>query len=113
MTLTREQHLELYYWLKLTRAVDDQLALLYRQGRTIGGCYSSRGQEAISCASAYALEREDFLGPMIRNVGAVLVKGFRPRDIFTQYMGRATSPTGGKDGSSHFGDLKKIGRAHV
>ena len=108
MTLTREQYLELYYWLKLNRAVDDQLALLYRQGKVIGGCYSSRGQEAISCASAYALEKEDFLGPMIRNMGAVLVKGFRPRDIFTQYMGKAGSPTGGKDGSSHFGDLKKF-----
>lgn len=108
MTLTREQHLELYYWLRLTRAVDDQLALLYRQGKLVGGCYSSRGQEAISCASAYALRKTDFLGPMIRNVGAVMVKGFRPRDIFTQYMGKATSPTGGKDGSSHFGDLQNL-----
>ena len=108
MTLTREQHLELYYWLRLTRAVDDQLALLYRQGKLVGGCYSSRGQEAISCASAYALRKTDYLGPMIRNVGAVLVKGFRPRDVFTQYMGKATSPTGGKDGSSHFGDLENL-----
>lgn len=108
MTLTREQHLDLYYWLRLTRAVDDQLALLYRQGKLVGGCYSSRGQEAISCASAYALRKTDYLGPMIRNVGAVLVKGFRPRDVFTQYMGKATSPTGGKDGSSHFGDLKNL-----
>ncbi len=107
--LSREQQLELYYWLKLNRAVDDQLALLYRQGKVIGGCYSSRGQEAISCGSAFALEKEDFLGPLIRNVGAVLVKGFRPRDIFTQYMGKATSPTGGKDGSSHFGDLRTRG----
>lgn len=106
--LTREQHLELYYWMKLTRAVDDQLALFYRQGKLVGGCYSSRGQEATSCASAYALEKQDFLGPMIRNVGAVLVKGFRPCDIFTQYMGKATSPTGGKDGSSHFGDVKGL-----
>lgn len=108
MTLTREQHLELYYWLRLTRAVDDQLALLYRQGKLVGGCYSSRGQEATSCASAYALRKTDFLGPMIRNVGSVLVKGFRPRDVFTQYMGKATSPTGGKDGSSHFGDLENL-----
>jgi len=108
VTLTREQHLELYYWLRLTRAVDDQLALLYRQGKLVGGCYSSRGQEAISCASAYALRQTDYLGPMIRNVGAVLVKGFRPRDVFTQYMGKATSPTGGKDGSSHFGDLENL-----
>jgi TPP-dependent pyruvate/acetoin dehydrogenase alpha subunit len=43
---------------------------------------------------------------MIRNVGALLVRGYKPRDIFTQYMARYTSPTLGKDGTSHFGDLK-------
>ncbi len=103
--LGREQQLDLYYWMKLTRAVDEQLAALYRQGRLVGGCYASLGQEAVSCASAFALESEDYLGPMIRNVGAVLVKGFRPADIFAQYMGRATAPTWGKDGGAHFGDL--------
>src|SRR5260370_33152189 len=45
---------------------------------------------------------------MIRNIGALLVKGFRPRDIFTQHMGKYTSPTLGKDGTSHFGDLEKF-----
>ena len=39
---------------------------------------------------------------MIRNVGGLLVKGFKPRDILTQYMARYTSPTQGKDGTSHF-----------
>jgi TPP-dependent pyruvate/acetoin dehydrogenase alpha subunit len=43
---------------------------------------------------------------MIRNIGALLVRGFRPRDIMTQHMARYTSPTQGKDGTSHFGDLK-------
>ena len=43
---------------------------------------------------------------MIRNIGALLVKGFKPRDIFTQHMAKYTSPTQGKDGTSHFGDLK-------
>jgi TPP-dependent pyruvate/acetoin dehydrogenase alpha subunit len=43
---------------------------------------------------------------MIRNIGALLVKGFKPRDIFTQHMAKFTSPTQGKDGTSHFGDLR-------
>jgi TPP-dependent pyruvate/acetoin dehydrogenase alpha subunit len=43
---------------------------------------------------------------MIRNIGALLVRGFKPRDILTQHMARYTSPTLGKDGTSHFGDLK-------
>ena len=45
---------------------------------------------------------------MIRNIGALLVKGVRPRDIFTQHMAKYTSPTRGKDGTSHFGDLKDL-----
>jgi TPP-dependent pyruvate/acetoin dehydrogenase alpha subunit len=43
---------------------------------------------------------------MIRNIGALLVRGFKPRDILTQHMARYTSPTLGKDGTSHFGDLQ-------
>ena len=45
---------------------------------------------------------------MIRNIGALLVKGVPPRDIFTQHMAKYTSPTLGKDGTSHFGDLENL-----
>jgi TPP-dependent pyruvate/acetoin dehydrogenase alpha subunit len=47
------------------------------------------------------------MGPMIRNQGALLVRGFRPADIMMQYMAKAGSPTGGRDTTSHFGDLEK------
>ncbi len=105
--LTREQHLDLHYYMKLNRMVEEQMVKLFRQNKVIGGLYSSLGQEAISVGTAYALRPEDWLGPMIRNLGALLVKGFPPRDIFAQHMARYTSPTRGKDGTSHFGDLKK------
>src|SRR5262249_12256777 len=52
--------------------------------------FTSRGQEAISVGSAYALGPNDFVSPITRNIGAMLVRGVRPRDIFTQYMGKAT-----------------------
>jgi pyruvate dehydrogenase E1 component alpha subunit/2-oxoisovalerate dehydrogenase E1 component alpha subunit len=106
--LTREQQLELYYFMKLNRQLEEQMVRLFRQNKIVGGLYSSLGQEAISVGSAYALEKRDWLAPMIRNIGALLVKGFRPRDIFTQHMARYTSPTKGKDGTSHFGDLKNL-----
>ena len=105
-SLTREQHLELYYYMKLNRALEEQLVRLFRQNKVVGGLYSSLGQEATSVGTAYALEPQDWIAPMIRNVGALLVKGYKPRDILTQYMARYTSPTLGKDGTSHFGDLK-------
>lgn len=105
--LTRSQYHDLYYYLRLNRRVDEQLTNLYRQGKVVGGVYSSLGQEAISVGTAYALGPDDFLGGMIRNVGAMLVRGFPPRDVFMQYMARRDGPTGGRDANTHFGDLKR------
>ena len=106
--LTREQQLELYYYMRLNRQLEEQMVRLFRQNKIVGGLYSSLGQEATSVGTAYALEKRDWLAPMIRNIGALLVKGFLPRDIFTQHMARYTSPTKGKDGTSHFGELKNL-----
>jgi TPP-dependent pyruvate/acetoin dehydrogenase alpha subunit len=105
--LTKEQRIDLYYYMKLNRMLEEQMVRLFRQNKIVGGLYSSLGQEAISVGSAYALEKRDWLAPMIRNIGALLVKGFQPRDIFTQHMAKFTAPTLGKDGTSHFGDLKE------
>jgi TPP-dependent pyruvate/acetoin dehydrogenase alpha subunit len=107
MKLTRAQLHEIYYYLRLNRRVDEQLTNLYRQGKVVGGVYSGLGQEAISVGTAYALEPQDFISPVIRNVGAMLVRGFRPRDLFLQYMARQDGPTGGRDANTHFGDLNK------
>ena len=105
-TLTREQHLELYYFMRLNRELEEQMVRLFRQNKIVGGLYPSLGQEAISVGTAYALGPGDWIAPMIRNIGALLVRGFKPRDVLTQHMARYTSPTQGKDGTSHFGDLK-------
>src|ERR1700723_2331608 len=104
--LTRQQYLDLYYYMRLNRAVEDTMVKLFRQNKIVGGLYSSEGQEGISVGTAYALEKKDWMAPRIRNIGALLVKGVPPRDIFTQHMAKYTSPTRGKDGTSHFGDLK-------
>jgi len=105
--LSRYQLHDLYYYLRLNRAVDEQLVKLYRQGKVVGGVYSSRGQEAISVGTACALDPQDFIGPMIRNVGAMMVRGYKPRDVFLQYMARKDGPTGGRDANTHFGDLER------
>ena len=104
---SRFQLHELYYYLRLNRRVDEQLVNLYRQGKVVGGVYSSLGQEAISVGTACALGPQDFIGPMIRNVGAMMVRGYRPRDVFLQYMARQDGPTGGRDANTHFGDLQR------
>jgi len=105
LTLTREQQLELYYFMRLNRALEERLDRLARQGKIVGGLYSSLGQEAISVGSAYALEPGDWIAPMVRNIGSLLVRGYSAREIFTQNMGRANSPTNARDNASHLGDL--------
>jgi len=108
--LSREQHLAIYRWMLLNRRMEAALENLYKQGKVVGGVYIGLGQEGCSCASAMALGPDDWLGPMIRNQGSALVRGFAPRDIMRQYMAKADSPTFGRDASSHFGDWE---RRHV
>jgi len=105
----RALQLEMYYYLRLTRALDERAQILYRQGKVVGGLFSSLGQEAISIGSAFALEKGDYVGPMIRNSGTVLVRGHTARDVMSNYLAKATSPTGGKDNSQHFGDIERTG----
>ncbi len=103
--LSRQQCIEIYRWMLLNRRMEEILENLYKQGKVVGGVYFGLGQEACSCASAYALKADEWMGPMIRNQGALLVKGFPARDIMMQYMAKAGSPTKGRDASSHFGDI--------
>jgi TPP-dependent pyruvate/acetoin dehydrogenase alpha subunit len=105
--LSRQGCIEIYRWMLLNRKMETALENLYKQGKVVGGVYFGLGQEACSCASAYALRPEDWMGPLIRNQGALLVRGFPARDIMMQYMAKAGSPTHGRDASSHFGDHEK------
>jgi TPP-dependent pyruvate/acetoin dehydrogenase alpha subunit len=105
--LRREECIEIYRWMLLNRRMETALENLYKQGQVVGGVYFGLGQEGCSCASAYALHKDDWMGPMIRNQGALLVRGFAPADIMMQYMAKSGSPTGGRDTTSHFGDLEK------
>jgi len=106
-TLDRARQLELYRYLQLTRRTEARLGNLYRQGKVVGGLYSSLGQEAVAVGSAYALAPQDVIGPIIRDLGAMLVRGVQPREVMMQYMAKGDGPTGGKDANTHFGDLSR------
>jgi TPP-dependent pyruvate/acetoin dehydrogenase alpha subunit len=107
LELEREQYLDLYWWMLLNRRLEERLVNLYRQNKVVGGVYRSLGQEAESVGTAYALEPRDFVSPLIRNLGSILVKGAEPVDILKQYMAKGTGPSGGKDLNIHFGSLDK------
>jgi len=102
--LNKQQSIEIYRYMLLNRKMEQTLENLFKQQKVVGGVYLGLGQEGCSCASAYALREGDWIGPMIRNQGALLVRGFRPRDVMMQYMAKSGAPTGGRDAGSHFGD---------
>lgn len=111
-SLTRDQLHEIYYYLQLTRQLEDVLTTLYRQNKVIGGLYRSLGQEATAVASAYVLRRRtdgtgDVVAPAIRDLGGLLVMGARPVDVLRQYMAKADSPTWGREQNVHFTDYDR------
>ena len=107
--LSREQKLELYYFMRLTRSLEERLVNLYRQTKVVGGLFRSLGQEADAVGSAYALDRSkgDVLSPLIRNLGSMLVQGAKPNEIVKQYMAKGDSPTRGRELNIHYGDLER------
>ena len=106
-SLSEDQLLELYRFLKMTRMFDEITVRLKRQSKLTGGVFTSLGQEATAVGTAYALESQDFIAPLIRDIGAVFVKGIAPREIFASYLGRAAAPNRATDVQFHFADLEK------
>jgi TPP-dependent pyruvate/acetoin dehydrogenase alpha subunit len=99
--LSRNQFLEMYYFARLARDIEERLVILFRQSKVIGGLYRGLGQEGESVATAYALNRTDAILPLIRNMGALTTMGVRPREIFRQYMAKETANSRGRDLNIH------------
>jgi TPP-dependent pyruvate/acetoin dehydrogenase alpha subunit len=100
-SLTANQLLEMYYFARLAREIEERLVILFRQSKVIGGLYRSVGQEGESVGTAYALKKSDAVLPLIRNMGALMTMGIRPREIFLQYMAKGESNTRGRDLNIH------------
>ena len=93
----------LYEVMVHTRAVEDRMVAMYRSGDLLGSLYSGHRHEAISVGAASCLRADDHMAPLHRNLGAHLWKGIEPWQIMASFMGNATSPTGGRDGTLHCG----------
>lgn len=100
--LDRQDMRALYRFLWLTRALEERLETLFKQGHVVGGLYRSLGQEATAVGCGYALADGDWIAPSIRDLGALLARGLDPRDVIRQYTARGTSLCAGKDNTNHF-----------
>ncbi|HVE26167.1 MAG TPA: thiamine pyrophosphate-dependent dehydrogenase E1 component subunit alpha [Sporichthya sp.] len=89
----------------LHRAVEDRMVSMYRQGELLGSLYTGHWHEAIAVGTASALRADDFLCPLHRDLGAHLWRGMEPWQVMASFLGKATAPTGGRDGTLHYGRL--------
>src|SRR5438128_10150444 len=102
--LDREDLLQVYRTMVLTRGIEERGHILYRQGKIPGSFYTGRGNEGASVGVATAMGTDDVGTPLHRDMGVHIVRGVEPWRILAQYMGRADGPTHGKDGNVHLAD---------
>jgi TPP-dependent pyruvate/acetoin dehydrogenase alpha subunit len=101
----RDLFVKIFRVMALHRAVEDRMVSMYRQGEMLGSVYTGHWHEAIAVGTAAALRPDDFLCPIHRDLGAHLWRGMEPWQVMASFLGKATSPTGGRDGTLHYGRL--------
>jgi len=101
----RQLLLRIFETMALMRATEDRMVSMYRSGDLLGSLYTGHWHEAIAVGTASALRQDDFLALLHRDLGAHLWRGMDPAQIMASFMGKATSPTGGRDGTLHYGRL--------
>src|SRR3982751_1925466 len=101
----RDLSIRIFQVMALHRAVEDRMVSMYRQGEMLGSVYTGHWHEAIAVGTAAALRPDDFLCPIHRDLGAHLWRGMEPWQVMASFLGKATSPTGGRDGTLHYGRL--------
>jgi pyruvate dehydrogenase E1 component alpha subunit len=101
----RDLSIRIFEVMALHRAVEDRMVSMYRQGEMLGSVYTGHWHEAIAVGTAAALRPDDFLCPIHRDLGAHLWRGMEPWQVMASFLGKATSPTGGRDGTLHYGRL--------
>ncbi len=104
-TLTPDALLEILYYMRLQRAVEDRGIKLYYQGRIPGAYFTGWGHEAIAVGATYALGPDDLLAPMHRDLAAYIMRGIPVRRVFAQFLDREGGLTRGRDGNVHMGDV--------
>jgi pyruvate dehydrogenase E1 component alpha subunit len=104
--LDRQDLLDVFRHLVMTRGIEERGHILYKQGKIPGSFYTGRGNEASAVGVAMAMGPDDVGCPLHRDMGVHVVRGVDPWRVFAQYMGRADGPTRGKDGNVHMADSR-------
>ena len=97
-----EELLSIYRRLLKPRLIEEKMLILLRQGK-ISKWFSGWGQEAVSVGSTYAMEGEEYILPMHRNLGVFTTREVPLERLFAQFQGKMSGFTKGRDRSFHFG----------
>lgn len=102
-SVSRDTRIRLLHLMLLQRLVEDRVMAMYRQGRIVGSVYTGRGQEAVGAAAGLALGPHDVAAPLNREQACHYARGVTVGDVLSNFLGKATGPTRGRDGNMHFG----------
>ena len=102
--------LKIYKNLQLPRLIEEKMLILLRQGK-ITKWFSGWGQEGISVGCTFAMEKEEYILPMHRNLGVFTTREIPLNRLFSQFQGKLSGFTKGRDRSFHFGtqEFKLVG----
>ena len=103
--LSKQQKIALYQQLIFPRMIEEKMLVLLRQGK-ISKWFSGIGQEAISVGVTAALNPDEFILPMHRNLGVFTSRNIPFKKLFAQWQGKASGFTKGRDRSFHFGTME-------
>ena len=103
--LSKKVQIELYKSLIKPRMVEEKMLIYLRQGK-ISKWFSGIGQEAISVGCTMAMDREEFILPMHRNLGVFTTRDIGLKKLFLQFQGKSEGFTKGRDRSFHFGSIE-------
>ncbi len=104
-SLSTDVQLSLYEHMLRSRLIEEKMLNLLRQGK-ISKWFSGIGQEAIAVGATLALEADEFIFPMHRNLGVFTTRGISLGRLFAQWEGKSGGFTKGRDRSFHFGALE-------
>jgi 2-oxoisovalerate dehydrogenase E1 component len=99
---SNDQLIDFYKALLVPRLIEEKMLIALRQGK-ISKWFSGYGQEAISVGATLAMEADEFMLPMHRNLGMFTTKGIPLNRLFSQFQGKSNGFTKGRDRSFHFG----------